>query len=281
MLTKKYYILFLISIAVSVFKAQIPTATILTPTTTLCSDKAFTFLTNTTNTPTAYSWSVSPANSVGIFPNLNGQAIVLTFSNSGIFVVSLNVANASGSTTTSQTLTINKSAKALFNASLNNVGFPNQLNLTNYSSNALSYNWLFSDDATIYSTTNILKSYITSGSYSVTLISFGIVGCNDTSGYAFRISDSSSFYLPNIFSPNNDNVNDIFKPVAQGIKELHVWIYNRYGVIIYDWDKPKGFWDGYTTSGLPCDAGIYFCVAEALGFDNKSYKLKGNVTLVK
>ena len=264
-----------------VTKAQIPTATITLPGTTLCSGKTYAFFSNTTNTPTAYSWSISPNIGVGIFPDLSSPVVSLTFTSSGIFSLSLTVSNSSGTTTTSQIVTVNKSAKASFNASLTLVGYPTQLNLTNFSTGAIAYSWLYSDVAAVDNNTNTVKSYTSSGSYSVTLISYGTMGCNDTSRYAFRIADSSGIYLPNVFTPNNDDVNDTYKPVARGIKDLHVWIYNRYGVIIYDWDKPQGFWDGYTTSGLPCDAGIYFCVAQATGFDGKSYKLKGNIMLIK
>ncbi len=262
-------------------KAQTPTATIVVPSATLCTSKNLTFTCVTSNTPTTYSWSVTPSKSVTILPDNISSTVTFSFFNAGTYTVSLNVSNSFSNSSTAQTILVTKSAKASFNASLSTIGFPNQLNLTNYSSNALAYNWLYSDIAAIDNATNTVKSYSTSGSYSVTLISFGNLGCNDTSRYAFRLSDTSSIFLPNVFTPNNDSVNDIFKPVARGIKDLHVWIYNRYGIIIYDWDKPQGFWDGYTTSGEPCQAGIYFCVAEALGFDGKAYKLKGNITLIK
>ena len=280
-MVKYFYKIVILVLCVCFAKAQSPSATIFVPFATLCSAKSLTFFTVSTNTPTAYSWSISPSASVGILPDKASPTIVLTFSNAGVYILSLNVSNSFSNSTTTKTLTVTKSAKASFNASFSGIGYPNQLNLTNYSTNALSYNWLFSDIAAIDNNTNTVKSYTTSGSYSVTLISFGSLGCNDTSRYAFRLADSSSIYLPNVFTPNNDSVNDIFKPIARGIKELNMWIYNRYGVIMFSSDKVNSFWDGYTSSGEPCQAGIYFCVAEAIGFDGKAYKLKGNLTLIK
>ncbi len=280
-MAKHFYKIVILVFCTLFAKAQTPTATIVAPSATLCSSKSLTFTSITTNTPTAYSWSISPTASVGVLPDKTSPTIVLTFSNSGVYVLSLNVSNSFSNSTTTKTITVTKSAKASFNASLTSIGFPNQLNLTNYSTNALSYNWLFSDVAAVDNNINTVKSYTASGSYSVTLISFGALGCNDTSRYAFRLADSSSIYLPNVFTPNNDSVNDIFKPITRGIKELNVWIYNRYGVIIFSSDKVNSFWDGYTTSGEPCQSGIYFCVAEAIGFDGKTYKLKGNLTLIK
>lgn len=282
---KKLYItvFVLIFIFVSVFaKAQVPTATIVAPSETLCTATSLTITTITTNSPTSFSWNILPSKSVSVFPSSSSPTLNLTFTNAGSYVLTLTVTNASGSFTVSKNISVTKSAQALFNATFENVGFPTQLKLTNYSTNAIAYNWLFSDDALGTTTvTSTIKTYTSSGSYTVTLISFGNLACNDTSNYYFRISDSSSITLPNVFTPNNDSVNDVFKPIIRGIKELNLWVYNRYGVIIYADDKINCFWDGYTTSGEPCQAGIYFCVCEALGFDGKSYKLKSNITLIR
>ncbi|MDX2173370.1 MAG: gliding motility-associated C-terminal domain-containing protein [Bacteroidota bacterium] len=262
-------------------KAQVPTATIVVPSLTMCTETSLTFTTLTANTPTAYTWGISPSTSVSILPDLNSSAVALTFLNSGSYIITLTVTNASGSFTTAQSISVTKMAHSAFNATFLEVGFPTQLNLTNYSTNAIAYNWLFSDVAGTNTVTNIVKTYTTSGSYSLSLISYGAFGCNDTSDYSFRISDSSGISLPNVFTPNNDSINDVFKPKARGIKELKLWVYNRYGVIIYYDDKINCFWDGYTTSGEPCQAGIYFSVCEAVGFDGKSYKVKGNITLIR
>jgi gliding motility-associated-like protein len=162
------------------------------------------------------------------------------------------------------------------------VGFPNELVLTNYSTNSLSNQWLFNDDFTANTTSlNTIKNYSVSGSYSVTLITYGNLGCNDTSHYDFRIADSSGITLPTIFSPNGDNINDIFKPITKGISAINVSIFNRYGTILISWDRVNSTWDGHTTSGERCEAGVYFVVVEAKGFDGRSYSLKHSLTLVR
>ncbi len=274
----KFSILLLLSFNL---KAQIPTAIIITPTIAPCTGVALTFTTSTTNTPTAFSWSVLPSNSVAIVPDKTNPFITLTFAKGGVYTLSLQVSNATGTTSSFKTFTVIQNALASFNASFTNVGFPTTLNLTNYSTNGINNVWSYNDVPTTDVSYSAIKNYTASGSYSVTLIEYGSLGCNDTSVYAFRLSDSSGVTIPNIFTPNNDSINDIFRPIARGIEKMNVWIYSRYGTFIYSWDKPHGFWDGYTSSGEPCAAGIYFCVLEATGFDGKSYKLKGSVTLVK
>jgi gliding motility-associated-like protein len=194
--------------------------------------------------------------------------------------MTLTVSNGSGSSTAVTNVSVTQNAIASFNASLNAVGYPNQMILTNYSSNQISSQWLYSD-APSDNTPSTTKDYTISGNYTISLIAYGANACNDTSVYSFRIADSSGITMPNIFTPNNDSINDVFKPRARGIVSMNVWVYDRFGTLMTHWDKPQGYWDGRNTSGDPLSAGVYFYVLEASGFDGKSYKLKGNVSLLR
>lgn len=92
---------------------------------------------------------------------------------------------------------------------------------------------------------------------------------------SFDTNDSiSNIVLPNVFTPNADSINDIFKPYTDEITELSFSIYNRYGNLIFETNRVNGFWDGHTTSGEPCNDGVYFCVLNATGIDGKKYKEK-------
>jgi len=274
----KLYIILLFSLNL---KAQVPSATIVAPGPTLCSGIPLTFTTITSNVPTTFNWSVSPSASVIAAPDKASPSITLTFPKGGVYTLSLQVSNSAGSAVISKTITVTQSADATYNASLTTIGYPNQMILTNYSTNGINNVWLYSDVASTDVSYSAIKNYTAAGSYTITLIEYGASGCNDTSAYAFRISDSSGITLPNIFTPNNDSINDIFRPIARGIQDMNVWIYSRYGILVYSWDKPRGFWDGYNTSGEPCGDGVYFCILEATGFDGKSYKLKGTINLIR
>lgn len=259
-------------------KAQVPTATILSVEPLFCTERPIWFLARTNIPADSYAWTVSR----GIVPNVsNDSSMVCVFSQPGIYTMTVTVTNSVGTTATTRTITINRSAVAAFNASLNTAGYPNQLSLTDYSTNNVKSYWTFSDEVLIDSSAYYTKHYGASGNYSVTLLAKAKNGCNDTLSYAFRLSDSSSVELPNVFTPNNDDVNDIFRPKTRGIVNLSAWVYNRYGVLIHSWDRVNGSWDGRTTSGLECAVGDYFVVVEATGFDGKSYKLKGTLTLMK
>ncbi len=261
--------------------AQVPTANIIVPSNTICTGQTVIFTSITTNTPTSFSWTVNPSIEVAYLSSTNQPTIALGFTYPGVYTVSLTVANVSGSFTAAQSVTISSTPRASFSASLNTVGFPNQIVLTNFSSNATNYAWLFSDTPAVDTNTNTTHDYTSSGAYTVSLIAYNSNGCSDTSDYSFFISDTSGITLPNVFTPNADGVNDVFKPIARGIKTMKVNIYSRYGNLVANWETINGHWDGYTPSGMLCESGTYFCVVEATGFDGQSYKLKGYISLFR
>lgn len=259
-------------------KAQVPTATVLSVDPVFCTGRDIWFVARSIPPADSYSWTISR----GVVPNNPlDSGIVCNFSLAGTYVMSVTATNTLGSSVTTRTITVNRSAVASFNASLVTSGYPNQLQLTDYSSNSVKNYWTFSDETTKDSTSSYVKYYNLSGSYSVTAIAISKSGCNDTLSYAFRLSDSSSVVVPNVFTPNNDDVNDVFKPQTRGIVTLKTWVYNRYGVLIWNSDKVNGFWEGRTTSGLECPPGVYYVVVEGTGFDGKNYKLKSNLTLMR
>ncbi len=81
-------------------------------------------------------------------------------------------------------------------------------------------------------------------------------------------------YLPNIFTPNGDNINDVLKFSCDEI--IKTSIYNRWGNIVFVTETVNHFWDGRTTSGEPCNDGIYFYIVQT---EEKTYK--GFVQLIR
>lgn len=264
-------------------KAQVnPLVSIINTSTANCTSVPYTFSANPLADPLSYTWAVVPVKGLTAYTDLNSPTLSLTFYNTITYTVYLNVANEAGLTyTAATTVSPSRSSKASFNASFFNSGYPTQLILTNYSSHSTKNYWKFSDTEIQDTSLNTVKDYSVSGNYMVRLVTIGSNGCNDSTDYTFRIADSSGVTLPNVFTPNGDGANDVFKPITSGIYELNAWIYNRYGQIVANWDKPKGSWDGHSTSGEECSDGIYVIVLEAKGFDGKDYKLKGTITLIR
>ena len=94
----------------------------------------------------------------------------------------------------------------------------------------------------------------------------------------FDSSQLDSFFIPNAFSP--DGANPVFRVVnsALGFGEARLFIYNRWGEIIWDGDALVG-WDG-RINGSPVMDGMYIYMVEA-HYRNKRKTLSGTVLLLK
>jgi gliding motility-associated-like protein len=89
-----------------------------------------------------------------------------------------------------------------------------------------------------------------------------------------------SFYVPNVFSPNGDNYNDIFYVRATSIKSLKLIIYDRWGEKLFETTDVNTGWDG-TFRGKMLDDGVFVWYVEAEMNSGTIYKEKGNITLLK
>ncbi|MBK6983601.1 MAG: gliding motility-associated C-terminal domain-containing protein [Bacteroidetes bacterium] len=84
-----------------------------------------------------------------------------------------------------------------------------------------------------------------------------------------------SILIPNVFTPNADNVNDVFR-FNLCSKILKTTIFNRWGNLVFETDKQNRSWDGRTTSGINCEDGIYFYCIET-----EAEKHKGHIQLIR
>lgn len=84
--------------------------------------------------------------------------------------------------------------------------------------------------------------------------------------------------IPNVFTPNGDGINDVFKINLSGenLTNFNVNIYDRWGILVFASSSINNKWDGRTTSGLKVESGIYFYV-----LDLNSVEYKGHVTVLE
>jgi len=87
--------------------------------------------------------------------------------------------------------------------------------------------------------------------------------------------------VPNVFTPGRED-NNRFKVVANRfINELKVWIYDRQGVLIKEFDGLTDDWDG-TKDGRPLKQGTYVYYIRYIDTKVNGWKtLKGTVTLLR
>ena len=74
------------------------------------------------------------------------------------------------------------------------------------------------------------------------------------------VENCPSYQLPNVFSPNGDNVNDLFIPIlSRSIASIKLVVYNRWGTIVFETDDPEIMWDGKDyNSNRDLSEGVYF-----------------------
>ncbi|CCH56092.1 hypothetical protein BN8_05403 [Fibrisoma limi BUZ 3] len=81
-------------------------------------------------------------------------------------------------------------------------------------------------------------------------------GCTVAQQFTVNEYCQPRIFIPGAFSPNGDNQNDELEVFHEGVSELELLIYNRWGSVIFSTTDPAKRWDG-TSRGTPCDSGVY------------------------
>ena len=111
------------------------------------------------------------------------------------------------------------------------------------SENYIDLQWLFGDgDSAI--TAFASHRYEEPGLYDVTLRLVSKDGCVDSLIKKVEVKDNFIIWIPNTFTPNGDNINDVFYPLVKGVKEFNMDIFDRWGKKIYVSDRLEVGWDG-------------------------------------
>jgi len=95
--------------------------------------------------------------------------------------------------------------------------------------------------------------------------------------------DSTYIFKPvNIFTPNNDGINDVFtfKKYASNIREFYCTIINRWGVIVGEFEGINNSWDGKDLSGSQCTDGVYFYTYQAETYGGYKFNGQGTVQII-
>lgn len=158
---------------------------------------------------------------------------------------------------------------------------PLEVVFTDKSVRAATYKWEFGDDSVSLLSNPKPHTYYIPGDYSVKLTVESALHCIDSLRFDNITVDDSDLDIPNVFTPNEDGINDKFMVSKTSLRYISVKIYSRNGIKVYDfygegqmlkeWDG----WDGNVgNSSAKASPGVYFYVIKALGWDDVRYDSK-------
>ncbi len=124
--------------------------------------------------------------------------------------------------------------------------------------------------------------YYVPGEYMPMLITSTPEECTDTLRFEDMVNVvPSEIDIPNVFTPNDDGINDVFTIYSQSLREFEIAIYDRWGKRVYHYDGDINDWDGWSgkikNSERNASPGEYFYVITAKGWEHSppvEYKTK-------
>ncbi|WP_321287066.1 gliding motility-associated C-terminal domain-containing protein [uncultured Sunxiuqinia sp.] len=188
---------------------------------------------------------------------------------------------------------------------------PAEIAFTNTSMNADQYEWFLYrsqeelvvegengtvEDSIMQTAIDQNPTYVyeSSGNYNVKLVTTKNgdgIACRDTFYIEEYIEVSTSWLtVPNVFTPNGDQINDDFIVGYESVRSINVQIFNRWGKKVHTWENNniQGFndtrsesaWDG-KIGGRYASPGVYYYVVEAVGRDDQEHFAHGFVHLFR
>lgn len=119
------------------------------------------------------------------------------------------------------------------------------------------------------------------GCWTVVLTVTNAAGCVDTASAQVCVAAADSLLVPNIFTPNNDGSNDVFRVTGGNLASLDLQVFNRWGQEVARLERVNQVWDGRTMAGEEMAAGTYFYTVQAVGKDGRMLAQTGTLTLLR
>ena len=94
--------------------------------------------------------------------------------------------------------------------------------------------WDFGDASPIAVGERVSHQYFADGTYTVTVYVYNASGCFTTTTQEIVVGKGYTILMPNAFSPNGDNINEIIGPVFTGLKAVDFFVFNKQGILVYE-----------------------------------------------
>lgn len=159
--------------------------------------------------------------------------------------------------------------------------YNNVISFNNSSFNSQSYIWDFGDEC-LSNDENPIHTYNKPGIYDIWLKVESENGCIDSIHKIISIELSYDCYIPNSFTPDQDNIDEYWKPIItkNTVKSYDLTVYNRWGDVLYHTNDINSSWNGKKDGvRYPIGTYIYSLIVETL--DLKIHKYIGNIYIVR
>jgi gliding motility-associated-like protein len=150
---------------------------------------------------------------------------------------------------------------------------------TDESRDANYWGWSFGDGTT-EKERNPSKLYADAGEYQVLFWTRNIFNCTDTAFATLKVEPGNRLFVPNSFSPNQDNLNDLFKIYGlETATEAVLRVYDRWGQEVWKGDILNSSWNGTNKKGKLVSSGVYLIYLK-YSIDSRVYEFNNSLTIL-
>ena len=223
-----------------------------------------------------FLWSSTPSSTIP-YPDLEIDPVTFTPPLTDVRYM-LQVTDSFGCTNTASFDYTSIHIKADFTAEPTVGEAPLEVVFTDKSIRAYSYLWKFGDDSVSFLADPGSHIFYKPGEYKVTMVIESELTCIDSASVTITV-DPSLLQIPNVFTPNDDGLNDFFIPDKKSLQYINIQVFAKSGHRVYyyqgtgeDLQTWPG-WDGnINNSGRRAEAGTYYYVIRATGYDDVEYQ---------
>ncbi len=249
-----------------------------------CEPLTVQFLESSPDESQTYFWNFGDA----VFDNISYQKNPEhTFERDGTYNVKLTVTSKEGCIILdSNTIVVYPNPDAEFRAEPITASIIKPLIFfENLSTNDSINHWNFGDgdSVSIILPGHTDHKYTRSGNFTVCLIAESKDECKDTICMDIIIKDEFTFYAPTAFSPDNDDINDVFLPVGIGIdpENFLMIIYDRWGEKVFVTHDLYQGWDGRIKGKKIGKNGVYSWLVIYKDLQGVEHQQAGAVSLIR
>jgi gliding motility-associated-like protein len=220
----------------------------------------------------------------GLPPLVNTASTATTFSSTGFMDVTISLTDINGCdnvVTMSDFLEVVPMPIPRFSYSPEYITIENNtVTFTSESQRHEQQFWSFSQGGTSSSAV-VNVTYADTGVFHITLTAVNRLGCDSVITKSIRVLDVYKALIPNAFSPDQNQVNDLWLPVIRAVKQYKLSVYNRWGELVFESNDISKGWDGMTVRQQPAPEGVYIYQISVIDIHNKSWSEKGSLSLFR